>query len=298
MIAGAYLGVSVVWILGSGHVARALAPTMEALAQIERVKGLAFVLASAIGLFVLSWMLFRRLLAQHQRAQDTLDALVTAERRALAGTLAAAVAHDANNLITVMLGLNELLLADPRLQERSRVRAEEMRRAIDRLTSLVGRMRRIGGNGGHRDARDVNLVELVQDCVVLMRSHMRVKHVALQVKDEGAPHVSGDPLALHNAVANLVLNAAEATDGKGVVEVRLLPFESGALVEVHDDGPGLSPELRARVLEGFYTTKPEGTGLGLLSVLACAEAHGGRLEIDTSPLGGACFRLFVRPTPT
>ena len=94
---------------------------------------------------------------------------------------------------------------------------------------------------------------------------------------------------VQGVVVNLVKNAIEA--GKHV-EVTLRLSDSEAIIEVADDGPGLSAEARAHLFEPFFTTKPNGTGLGLPTSHRFMEAHGGRIEADTSAaLGGALFRL-------
>jgi len=94
-------------------------------------------------------------------------------------------------------------------------------------------------------------------------------------------------------VVNLVVNAAEATSSEGTIEVRLVLEPTRAIVEVHDDGPGIREDAREAVLRAYHTTKPDGTGLGLATVKTCAEAHGGCVEIGTSPLGGALVRVVL-----
>jgi signal transduction histidine kinase len=90
-------------------------------------------------------------------------------------------------------------------------------------------------------------------------------------------------------VVNLIKNAIEA--GKKV-EVVLRAADGEAIIEVADDGPGLTAEARAHLFEPFFTTKPNGTGLGLPTSHRFIEAHGGHIEVDKSAvLGGALFRL-------
>jgi signal transduction histidine kinase len=110
-----------------------------------------------------------------------------------------------------------------------------------------------------------------------------------------------NPITLHRSVLNLVLNAADAVEGRGIIEVRLSASGPQAVLEVHDNGPGIPEDQRRRIFEAFYTTKAMGTGLGLLSVKACADEHHGHVEVLSSPLGGALFRLTLplapKPTP-
>jgi signal transduction histidine kinase len=91
---------------------------------------------------------------------------------------------------------------------------------------------------------------------------------------------------------NLVKNAAEAAGQGGTVAMRIdATPDGGASVAVSDSGPGVKPEDRPRLFEPFFSTKSSGTGLGLAVSQAIAEAHGGRIEADTGPLGGARFTL-------
>jgi len=90
---------------------------------------------------------------------------------------------------------------------------------------------------------------------------------------------------------NLILNAADATHGRGRIDVRLRRAEDMAILEVNDDGPGVPAERRGAIFDAFYSSKAHGTGLGLLTVKVTAEEHGGAVEVETSDLGGACFRV-------
>jgi signal transduction histidine kinase len=94
---------------------------------------------------------------------------------------------------------------------------------------------------------------------------------------------------------NIIINAADAVGGSGRIMVKLSDNPERIRLEVHDNGPGIPEQVRDRVLEPFYTTKPYGSGLGLLSVRHCAEVHRGAFGIESSPLGGTCvFMDFPR----
>ena len=95
------------------------------------------------------------------------------------------------------------------------------------------------------------------------------------------------------AVVNLLLNSADALEGRGGITVTTGASVGGAWIEVADDGPGIPPEIKNKILEPFFTTKGElGTGLGLSIIYAFTQRHGGRLDIESEPGRGAKFRMW------
>jgi signal transduction histidine kinase len=117
---------------------------------------------------------------------------------------------------------------------------------------------------------------------------------------EGLPLIQGDRVQLQQVILNLILNAVQAMSGVSEKSRELListeQDASGAvLVTVQDSGPGLDPESVARVFDAFYTTKPQGMGIGLAICRSIVEAHGGRLWATTNEDRGATFQ-FTLPT--
>jgi len=103
---------------------------------------------------------------------------------------------------------------------------------------------------------------------------------------------------IERAVLNLVINAADAAGPQARVWVSLYSGSEGSwTISVEDNGPGVAPDMRVEILEPFFTTKPDGSGLGLASVVACARFHGGFVLVDDSQLGGARFRLTLARIP-
>ena len=100
---------------------------------------------------------------------------------------------------------------------------------------------------------------------------------------------------------NLIINAIEAADGDGEVRIRIArfqndraeEFEDEAIVEVSDNGRGISEENLGRIFNPFFTTREAGTGLGLPAVRRIARAHGGRVEVSSSPGKGSTFRIHL-----
>jgi signal transduction histidine kinase len=102
---------------------------------------------------------------------------------------------------------------------------------------------------------------------------------------------------LRRAFANLYRNAAEAMQGHGAIDVTVSSADAGLLVTIADHGPGIPADLRQRVFEPYFTTKSDGTGLGLALVRITMEAHGGIISVNETPGGGATF-VIVFPPPS
>jgi signal transduction histidine kinase len=117
--------------------------------------------------------------------------------------------------------------------------------------------------------------------------------------DPALPEVLADAELLRQAFLNLCVNAIQAMGerGGGRLTVRAARAQDGVLVEVKDTGPGMSEDLAAHVFEPFFTTTANGTGLGLAIVRQAAEAHGGTVEVESTPGAGATFRVRLPPAP-
>ncbi|MBN9688286.1 MULTISPECIES: ATP-binding protein [unclassified Corallococcus] len=217
--------------------------------------------------------------------------LVEHEKLAGIGRLAAGVAHEINNPLGVILGYVRLLQrrAEGPLAEDLRVVEEEAVRCQDIVEGLLDLAR-----PGRGPREPVALRDACEEVVLRLREATRLGSVTVDVHGEGTAWAQAP--RLRQVLLNLVKNAAEAAGEGGRVEVRItVDADGSARVAVSDSGPGVTPEARARLFEPFFTTKPSGTGLGLAVSQAIAEAHGGRIDVDTGALGGARFTLSLPP---
>src|SRR5262249_57288652 len=107
--------------------------------------------------------------------------------------------------------------------------------------------------------------------------------------------VVGDGQRLRRVFVNVISNALEATEHRldARVEVALYRRGNDAVVEITDNGEGIAPDARAKILLPFFTTKPTGTGLGLVIAKKIMDLHGGRIEIDSAPGAGTSVRLVI-----
>ena len=289
LLAGGYALLAVIYIVVSSRVAANLSASIDELRRIETLKGILFVAVTALGVFGGAWAMFSRLERAHAEVRRRSAAILASERRVFAGLLAAATAHDANNvLMTVIVDLEELrgvLGPDPKV--------ERLAAATERLIALNRRLADTVRQGCEGEVQEVPLLREIRNALDLIRAHLMLRGCDLRVNGDEHLMLRTHPLLVHQILTNLVLNAAEATKRHGRIDVWLKQARGSAVIEVHDDGPGVAEERRAGLFDALLSSKPGGGGLGLFSVKACAAALGGAVEVDSSPLGGACFRVLL-----
>ncbi|MFO0686524.1 MAG: HAMP domain-containing sensor histidine kinase [Sandaracinus sp.] len=290
-----YVVAAGLYIVLSGRIAAALASSLHDLESFERMKGIAFVLCTGLGLFVLARTLFARLLRSADDVARAREAQLRADRQALPGLLAASIAHDFKNVLTVIGASADLLADDPSPADRAMF-LRDLRASAEQARALANDLSRAGrSSSAAGPARDLDVSTLVHDSVELMHHHpsARGRHLSCDL----APGERGQVYAtlVQQIVSNLVVNGLEAAPAGGHVLVRVRREGEAIAIAVHDDGPGLDQAAAKRIFDPFYTTKEHGTGLGLVSVRSCAQLHGGDVEVERSEeLGGACFRVTLR----
>jgi signal transduction histidine kinase len=292
LLAAGYAVLCGAYIVVSGRAAAHAAANVPQLADIELVKGLGFVAATGFLFFGFAWLLLHRLAQRERALARQRSALLASDRRALAGVFASAVAHDINNVLTVANAYLAQLAPEAPPERRARS-LEVVRRAFADLAALAKRLVSLERGQQPERRERLDLAMLARESVTFARRHSRLRGCRIELVAAEPVRVWANATAVRRVVLNLLLNAGDATGGKGRIEVRVLAEGGGARLEVDDDGPGVPPELRERIFEGFLTTKPEGSGLGLLSVRVTAEEHGGRVALAESALGGACFQIWL-----
>lgn len=297
-----YMVVMLAYIWLSGVLAAHVSGTVEELWRLETIKGIGFVLISSAALFLLSWQLLSRISRQEMVLLEQRDALVTAERRAVAGVFASSVAHDINNILMLLrYDVSELLEAQE-LNPEHKIITEQLAPAVEDLAVMSKRLAAAGQKSIPGEFVEVDLVNLARRVVEFARYHAKLRHCSIEVTGDESLSILANSTIMRLMLLNLLINAGDATGGGGKIRINVQQSHNTALIEVHDNGPGVPESERESLFTPYYTSKQAegGVGLGLVSVRVYAEAHGGTAFICGSPLGGACFciRLPVRHEKT
>jgi two-component system NtrC family sensor kinase len=223
------------------------------------------------------------------------DAMHQSEKLAAMGALLAGVAHELNNPLSIVVGRAALLEAsarDPGVVSQARTIAG----AADRCARIVRTFLELARQRPPA-RRQVDLAAMVDETMALLSYGLRSAGVAAALDIEPAlPAIWADPDQLAQVLINLVVNAQHALAQRPEprrlhIAVRHDRAGDALVLTVADNGPGISPAIRSRIFDPFFTTKPvgEGTGLGLAMSLGHVRSHGGSMEIEATPGGGATF---------
>jgi len=235
---------------------------------------------------------------QERKVRETLQSLqrqvVRQERLAAVGVLVSGVAHELNNPLQAILGTAEILerrggLSDDALEELAFVktqagRAREIIRNLSRFSSQQS------GPPALVDLRDV-----IGEVVQLRRRDLDAGAIALDIETSTTRAVYANFTELEQVMLNFVINAQQSIEAvgrtKGRIMIRLFDVGKRVRLEVHDDGPGVTPEDEPKLFQPFFTTKPvgKGTGLGLSVSYGIIESYGGAIGHQGNQWGGATF---------
>jgi signal transduction histidine kinase len=238
-------------------------------------------------------------------AQRTRDEMAHFTRVSTMGELTASLAHELSQPLTGILAnaqaAQRLLAATPPNLEEVRASLGDIVADDRRAGDIIRRLRELlKKSEPRRMVLDLNA--LVEDVVKLVGSDALSRSVSITVDpDPALPPLRADRVQLQQVVLNLLMNAMEAMattpEGARAVSIRTQCLDGQAAhVSVKDAGPGITEDALARIFEPFYTTKPDGMGMGLSIARSIVEAHGGRLWATGNPSGGATFHFTVTLT--
>ena len=238
--------------------------------------------------------MMRRLEAAHaDQERARLKALET-ERLAALGSLVAGVAHEVNNPLAGLKNCVRRLERGDLTEAKRSEYLSLMDEGLSRIEDVVKRLLDFGRPQRTR-LEAVHAASLATDAIRLVHPLLERRHVSAPLAATGADSVLADRRQIGQALVNLLLNAAYVTPDGGEVRVSVRRDGGRVGIAVEDDGPGIPAEIRDRIVDPFFSTKPEGdgTGLGLTVTRTIADAHGGELAFEFPPGGGTVAVLWL-----
>ena len=232
--------------------------------------------------------------AQLERAQAQ---LVQSEKLASIGEMSAAVAHGLRNPLASLRASAQLVLRHPG----SPAAGEQLQAILDEVDRLDRRITHLLTFSRPAPFRPIpqRVAALVEEVLPAFNERLRTQGVTLelQIPDE-LPEIRADSMKLEQALVEVISNALDAMSDGGRLSLVASPRPgegggAGVVIEVRDTGRGIPPETLASVGQPFFTTRGEGTGLGVATARRFVEQHGGRLELTSRPGAGTTVRLWV-----
>jgi two-component system sensor kinase FixL len=218
-----------------------------------------------------------------------------AEQKSLAklGEMAAVVAHEVKNPIAGIRGALQIITSRMPVDQRDRQVLLDIITRLDALNRIVQDMLMFARPRQLRH-EPITLRNLLTDTVSLIERDPQM--VKLEVAVSGAAEISGDRELLQVVFQNILMNAAQAMEGTGRIDVTISQDDGRCRVRVSDRGPGMPADVRDKAFDAFFTTKHRGTGLGLPIARRVVEAHGGFIEIEVPATGGTTVTVAL-PLP-
>ncbi len=231
-----------------------------------------------------------------------------AQKMEAVGRLAAGVAHDFNNILTVILGNTSMQLRNPHLDEKLSTSLQQVERAAERATALTRQLLAYSRKQIIQ-RRPLSLNEIVEQTVAMLRRIIG-EHIALDMQlTPELPPIFADPGSVDQVIMNLALNARDAMMDGGKLTLATVQVEIDETARarnaeaqlgphiclaVKDTGNGMDAATITRIFEPFFTTKApgQGTGMGLATVYGVLKQHGGWIEVESAPRYGTTVRAF------
>ena len=231
-----------------------------------------------------------RIAERTRELQEAQARLLHQEKMAAFGLLAAGIAHEVGNPLTSISAMVQMLqrrTEDPYTLEKLALVDGQLQRIRTTLRELVEFSR-----PASTERTRFTLSEVLDEALNIAKYYKRTRgRIAAPPLPPDLPPLFGVRDQLVQAFLNLILNAIDAADRRGRVELAVMRGPDGVQVEVRDDGPGVAPEDAGRLFQPYFTTKKHGTGLGLFVTRRLVEDHGGTVDFESRPGEGAVFRV-------
>ena len=222
--------------------------------------------------------------------------MARAEHLATLGELAAGLAHEIRNPLAGIAGVVEVMGRELPKESSSHSVLPEVQTEIHHIQAILNDLLAYA-RPRPPEFHPADLNATVEQAVFLARQQVRTKPIEISLSPEKKlPRISHDPVQIQQVVLNLLLNGIQALHGQGQIDVALRQEREWAVIRIMDTGKGIPPESLSKIFKPFFTTRKEGTGLGLPLAKGIVESHKGKIEVTSEPGQGAQFEVWL-PMP-
>jgi signal transduction histidine kinase len=219
--------------------------------------------------------------------------MARAEHLATIGELAAGLAHELRNPLAGIAGVVEVMGRELPQHSSSRAVLPEVQGEIHHIQSILNDLLAYA-RPRPPEFHPADLNTTIEQAVFLARQQVRTKPIEILFEPQKKlPHVVHDPVQFQQVILNLLLNGIQAIPNQGKIEVTLRREGEFAVVRIKDTGKGISQDSLPKIFKPFFTTRKEGTGLGLPLAKGIVEAHRGRIQVTSEPGQGAQFDVWL-----
>ncbi|WP_420576584.1 tetratricopeptide repeat protein [Ekhidna sp.] len=258
-----------------------------------------FIIIITVPLLIVMIILLRKndkknkeLQRNNEELKQTQKLLITSEKMASLGVLAAGVGHEINNPLNFIKNGIEALSKklegnkDEELQSYFKIVNE----GVDRATNIVKSLSHFSRRGPNTDEK-CNIHEIIENCLLILHNKIRNRVRVLTNFTNQGSELKGNEGRLHQAMMNIIANAEQAIIDEGTIEITTRKKDDFMEIWIEDDGEGIPEENLMKISDPFFTTKPpgEGTGLGLFITFSIIEEHGGNIDVKSNPGQGTKF---------
>ncbi|MGZ0723284.1 two-component system sensor histidine kinase ZraS [Kluyvera cryocrescens] len=265
--------------------------------EAEQARGLRnmIVMLCAAAVVMVATVLAQFWFSRYQRSRKLLqEATHRKEKLVALGHLAAGVAHEIRNPLSSIKGLAKYFAERTPPGGEAYELAQVMAKEADRLNRVVSELLELV-RPTHLKWQPVDLNEVISHSLQLVSQDALSRHITLQFSAHPVGcHIQADPDRLNQVLLNLYLNAIQAMDHEGAITVSVAEYGDGRVkLSVADSGKGMTAEQRQAIFTPYFTTKAEGTGLGLAVVQNIVEQHGGTIHVESTLGKGSVFTLYL-----
>jgi two-component system, NtrC family, sensor kinase len=233
----------------------------------------------------------------HQNRQEIEELhtreMTRAEHLATLGEMAAGLAHEIRNPLAGIAGVVDIMGKELPPNSASRGVIGEVHSEILHIQAILNDLLSYA-RPRPPNFHAANLNTTTEQAVVMARQQVLTKPIQILFEPNPAlPLVEHDPALIQQVILNLVLNGIQAISGPGQVQIVMREEPGFTVIQVSDTGRGISPEALTRIFKPFYTTRREGTGLGLSLANSIVQSHGGRIEVSSVLGAGTQFRIWL-----